>query len=104
MRTLRGLPCRSIHGALPWRGDHDRRMVLYRFNPGHSAYTPGVAEFNCAPTQAHSLSAADGLFAWADPDWFFELDEEQRSVLQQPASRGRGDIMASEQMKGAARL
>ena len=40
----------------------------------------------------------------AEPDWFFELDEEQRSVLQQPASRGRGDIMASEQMKGAARL
>ena len=56
LRTLRGLPCRSIHGALPWRGDHDRRMVLYRFNPGHSAYTPGVAEFNCAPAQPHPLS------------------------------------------------
>ena len=50
------VPCRSIHGALPWRGDHDRRMVLYRFNPGHSAYTPGVAEFNCAPAQPHPLS------------------------------------------------
>jgi hypothetical protein len=40
----------------------------------------------------------------ADPEWFFDLDEEQRSVLQQPASRGRGDIMASDQMKGAAKL
>jgi hypothetical protein len=50
------------------------------------------------------MYVADGLLRGADPDWFFELDEEQRSVLQQPASRGRGDIMASEQMKGAARL
>lgn len=41
---------------------------------------------------------------YADPDWFFDLDEEQRAVLQQPASRGRGDIMASDQMKGSARL
>lgn len=41
---------------------------------------------------------------YADPDWFFDLDEEQRAVLQQPASRGRGDIMASDQMKGAAKL
>ena len=40
----------------------------------------------------------------ADPDWFFDLDEDQRAVLQQPASRGRGDIMASDQMKAAAKL
>jgi hypothetical protein len=31
-------------------------MVLYRFNPGHSAYTPGVAEFSCAhAAQPHPL-------------------------------------------------
>ena len=60
-------------------------MVLYRFNPGHAAYTPGVAEFTY-------------------PEWFHDLSEEQRAVLQQPASRGRADIMASEQMKGAAKL
>ena len=61
------LLCRSIHGALPWRGDHDRRMVLYRFNPGHSAYTPGVAEFNCAPAQPHPLYVADGLLCGQTP-------------------------------------
>ena len=58
------------HGALPWRGDHDRRMVLYRFNPGHSAYTPGVAEFNCAPAQpafAFSFLRADELFCVGRP-------------------------------------
>lgn len=32
-----------VHGALPWKGDHERRCLLYRFNPGHAAYTPGVA-------------------------------------------------------------
>jgi ectoine hydroxylase-related dioxygenase (phytanoyl-CoA dioxygenase family) len=74
-----------IHGALPWRGEHERRMVLYRFNPGHAAYTPGLATFDY-------------------PEWFFDLTEEQRAVLQQPASRGRKDIMGSEQMRGAAKL
>ena len=54
----------------------------------------------CCP---RPLVAGDGGVC-ADPDWFFELDEEQRAVLQQPASRGRGDIMASDQMKGAAKL
>ena len=33
-----------------------------------------------------------------------DLTEEQRAVLQQPASRGRKDIMGSEQMRGAAKL
>ena len=23
-----------IHGALPWRATHQRRALLYRFNPG----------------------------------------------------------------------
>lgn len=32
-----------VHGALPWKGVHERRCLLYRFNPGHAAYTPGVA-------------------------------------------------------------
>ena len=33
------------HGAGQWRAEHDRRALLYRFNPGHAAYTPGLAEF-----------------------------------------------------------
>jgi len=45
-----------------------------------------------------------GVAQFDYPEWFFDLDEEQRAVLQQPASRGRGDIMASDQMKGAAKL
>ena len=32
------------HGALPWKADHQRRALLYRFSPGHAAYTPGVAK------------------------------------------------------------
>ena len=36
----------GIHGSLPWRGDHERRALLYRFNPGHASYSPGFAELN----------------------------------------------------------
>ena len=26
-----------IHGTLPWTADADRRTLLYKFSPGHSA-------------------------------------------------------------------
>merc|ERR1740138_1306291 len=28
----------TVHGALPWRADHERRVVLYRFAPATVAY------------------------------------------------------------------
>ena len=46
-------------GAMPWNADHDRRALLYRFNPGHAAYTPGVAEFSY-------------------PDWVEDMSEEEK--------------------------
>ena len=64
-----------------------------------SCFAP-VLDESCLLLLFHTPNAV----AYADPDWFFDLDEEQRAVLQQPASRGRGDIMASDQMKGAAKL
>lgn len=54
-----------IHGALPWRADHQRRALLYRFNPGHAAYTPGVAEF-------------------VYPDWVEDMTEEEKAIVLQP--------------------
>lgn len=54
-----------IHGALPWNADHQRRALLYRFNPGHAAYTPGVAEFTY-------------------PDWVEDMTEEEKKVVLQP--------------------
>lgn len=54
-----------IHGAMPWRADHQRRALLYRFNPGHAAYTPGVAEFTY-------------------PDWVDDMTEEEKAIVLQP--------------------
>ena len=56
---------RCVHGALPWNGDHQRRCLLYRFNPGHSAYTPGMAELQY-------------------PEWMQEMTVEQQAVLMNP--------------------
>jgi len=34
----------TIHGAIPWRGDHERRLALYRFSPGNMAYGRGYMD------------------------------------------------------------
>ena len=28
----------TVHGSIPWRGDHQRRLALYRFSPANFAY------------------------------------------------------------------
>jgi hypothetical protein len=55
-----------IHGSLPWRGAHERRALLYRFNPGYAAYSPGLADLSY-------------------PSWMNELTPEQQAVLMNPA-------------------
>ena len=55
-----------IHGSLPWRGAHERRALLYRFNPGYAAYSPGLADLSY-------------------PSWMDELAPEQQAVLMNPA-------------------
>ena len=27
-----------VHGTIPWRADHERRSLLYKYSPGHSAW------------------------------------------------------------------
>jgi hypothetical protein len=48
----------TVHGALPWKGDHERRIALYRFAPSMIAYgrtySPGwPAEYleGCTPAE-----------------------------------------------------
>jgi ectoine hydroxylase-related dioxygenase (phytanoyl-CoA dioxygenase family) len=53
------------HGALPWRGNHQRRALLYRYSPGHAAYTPGLAQLQY-------------------PRWIREMKPEQAKVLLNP--------------------
>ena len=54
----------AVHGYLPvWVWCH--RALLYRFNPGHAAYTPGVAKFTY-------------------PDWVEDMTEEEKAIVLQP--------------------
>lgn len=55
-----------IHGTLPWRAPHQRRVVLYRFSPKFMTLGGGLAEYR--------------LPAWAD-----DLTAEQRAVLAPPS-------------------
>jgi len=34
----------TVHGATPWRGDHQRRIALYRFSPPNMGYGRGYTE------------------------------------------------------------
>ena len=53
------------HGSLPWKAAHQRRALLYRFSPGHAAYTPGLA-------------------ALKYPAWMEDMAPEQQAVLLNP--------------------
>ncbi len=56
----------TIHGALPWTADHERRSLLYRYCPRHMQW----ASHNYGE---HKL-----------PEWTKELNEVQRAVLEPP--------------------
>src|SRR5262245_13140278 len=55
----------TTHGTLPWRADHERRSLLYRYSP-------------------HYLHYAGGYHQTGFPDWVEELTEAQRAVLEPP--------------------
>ena len=62
--------CRAcVHGALPWRAVHDRRVLLMRFNPGFMSHGPS-AEI-----------VSDVVY----PSYFNELSEEQREIMRVPS-------------------
>jgi ectoine hydroxylase-related dioxygenase (phytanoyl-CoA dioxygenase family) len=70
----------STHGALPWLGEHERRVALYRFAPSTIAYGRGYLH------EASSSSASDGPIGY--PSRVTEdMTPEQKSVLQPPFSR-----------------
>ena len=53
------------HGTLPWKGEHQRRSLLFRYSPGNLAYAR-----NYFPSWPSSILE--------------ELTEEQRAVLEPP--------------------
>lgn len=56
-----------VHGTMPWTAEHERRALLYKYSPGHSAWS--------------------GNFY--DLDEFDTLTEQQRRILSPPSIGGR---------------
>lgn len=55
----------TVHGTLPWRAEHQRRALLYRYSPRYLHY-------------------AGGYHTATFPDWVSELTDAQRAVLEPP--------------------
>ena len=54
----------TVHGATPWKADHQRRIALYRFSPANMGYGRGYLEI--------------------DPAKLEGMTDAQRAVLQPP--------------------
>ena len=56
------------HGTLPWKGDHQRRALLYKFSPGFQSYGRGGVTVTY-------------------PDYVLDMTEEQQLVMEHPHRR-----------------
>lgn len=63
-----------IHGTMPWRGDHERRALLYKFSPGYSSWS------------IHYYNASD----------YDGLTEQQKRILTPPSVGNRPDVVQKE--------
>jgi hypothetical protein len=61
----------ATHGALPWRGNHQRRVMLIRFVPGFMAF--------------HGMPQS-----YSDPAYMDDLSEPQKASLRIPGHRQSG--------------
>lgn len=63
-----------IHGTMPWRAAHERRALLYKYSPGHSAWSQ----------------------KYYDPDTFETLTDQQRRILAPPSVGSRPNVVQNE--------
>ncbi len=56
-----------IHGTLPWTADHERRAFLYKYSPGHSAWSQ----------------------KYYDPDEYPDVTEQQKRIMAPPSVGSR---------------
>jgi hypothetical protein len=77
------------HGTLPWRADHQRRAILYKYSPSHMAYSGG------------NIDTGDTM-----PAWYRELTAPQLATLIKPGLSGRtaaaeaiAAVLATDQAK-----
>ena len=60
-----------IHGTMQWRAKHERRSLLYKYSPGHSAWSDN----------------------YYDLDEFDDLTEQQKRMLMPPSIGSRPDVV-----------
>ncbi|MFM7321538.1 MAG: phytanoyl-CoA dioxygenase family protein [Armatimonadota bacterium] len=60
-----------IHGTAPWTASHERRALLFKYSPGHSAWSKDYP---------------------VPEDYAFPLTERQRRILTPPCVGGRPDV------------
>ncbi len=60
-----------IHGTKPWTADCDRRALLYKYSPGHSAWSQG----------------------YYDPEEYAHLTDQQRRLMAPPSVGRRPDTV-----------
>ena len=63
-----------IHGTMQWRAKHERRSLLYKYSPGHSAWSDD----------------------YYDLDAFDDLTEQQKRMLMPPSIGSRPDVVQEE--------
>ena len=59
-----------IHGTMPWTAENERRSLLYKYSPGHSAWSGNYYNLND----------------------YEELTERQKLMLAPPSIGGRSSI------------
>ena len=59
-----------MHGTLPWAANHERRVLLYKYCPGHSAFSPqgyyDPADYPSATEQQLRLLSPPSILAGYD--------------------------------------
>lgn len=60
-----------VHGTMPWNGAQERRALLYKFSPGHSAWSQN----------------------YYDPAAYPKLTDQQRRILQPPSVGNRENVV-----------
>ena len=60
----------TIHGTLPWRAEHERRALLFKYSPGHSSWA---------------------LDYYDDVDG---LTEQQQRMMASPSAQNHADVVA----------
>ncbi|MCZ6680816.1 MAG: phytanoyl-CoA dioxygenase family protein [Candidatus Poribacteria bacterium] len=63
-----------VHGTVPWRAKHERRALLYKYSPGHSAW----------------------MGSYYDLSKFGELTDQQKRILMPPSIGRRPDVVQEE--------